>query len=94
MLIGLGWLELARGNMAVGTRDLEEAANTNSNVLSELTVAETYSRVGEAARAVTHLKRAFDLNRSCVDTVATSIQFRSLRQTGEGKALLGGYGIR
>lgn len=94
VLVGLGWLELARGNLLEGTRDLESAASTNTSVQAELTVAETYSRAGATERAMVHLERAIEMNRSCVDTIATSVQFRSLRQTQEVKGLLAEHGIR
>ena len=94
VLIGLGWLELARGNVEVGTRDLEAAASANSSVQSELTVAETYSRVGATEQAMAHLQRAIDMDRSCASTVQTSVQFTSLRETPEVKDLLTRSAIR
>lgn len=93
-LAGLGWLELARGDAADGTRDLEAAARTNLGVQSELNVAEVYARVSDTAHTAAHLRRAFAMDRRCPAVVATSLQFRSIRDTRDVKALLAAHGIR
>ena len=56
-------------------------------------VAEAYGLGDDVPRAVTHLRRALDLDRSCAGTVATSLSFRPIRQTEQVRSLLARYGI-
>jgi Tfp pilus assembly protein PilF len=93
-LVAFGWLALERGDIRTGTRNLESAANAHASVQSELNVAEVYTRVGMTRQAVVHMKRAFDMNRACVGTVAHSPQFQSIRQDPELEAMMAGYSVR
>ncbi len=92
-LVYLGLLELKTGQTVDGIRDLEAVLQLDQSARAELIVAETYGISGHLARAVTHLQRAFDLDRSCAGMVATSVAFRPIRQADEVKALLARFNI-
>jgi len=92
-LVYLGLLELKTARSEEGIRDLEAVISLDASARAELIVAEAYGMAGDAPRARTHLKRAFDLDRSCVATVATSVSFELVRQTDEVRSLLARYGI-
>lgn len=93
VLVQLGLLELKRGEVDEGIRDLEAAANIARNAQAELIVAEAYAVAGDMSRLSMHLKRAFDMNRSCAAMVAESQAFRSVRDAAEVIALLGEFGV-
>jgi tetratricopeptide (TPR) repeat protein len=92
-LIYLGLLDLKRGHTEEGIRQLETMLGFDNSAASELMVAETYSLAGDIPRAAVHMKRAFALNAACAGTVATSLAFKSVRQTPEVKQLLHEHGI-
>ena len=94
-LVYLGLLELKTGQTDAGIRDLDAALQLGEQgPRAELVVAETYGLGGDIPRAVVHLKRAFNLDRSCAGAVDKGIAFASIRQSAEVKALLAQYGIR
>ena len=89
----LGLFELKTGRTEDGIRDLESVIPLDASARAELIVAEAYGSGGDLPRAMTHIKRAFDLDPSCVGTVATSLSFSSIRQTEQVKSLLARYGV-
>ncbi len=94
-LVYLGLLELKTGQPDAGVRDLEAALQLGEQgPRAELVVAETYGVGGDIPRAVVHLRRAFNLDRTCVGAVDKGVAFASIRQSTEVKALLAQYGIR
>lgn len=94
-LVYLGLLELKTGQTDAGIRDLEAALQLGEQgPRAELVVAETYGLGGDIPRAVLHLKRAFNLDRTCARAVDKGIAFAPIRQSAEVKALLAQYGIR
>jgi tetratricopeptide (TPR) repeat protein len=93
-LVYLGLLELKTGQSENGVRDLEAVLQLDQSARAELIVAETYGVSGQLARAVIHLQRAFDLDRSCAGMVATSVAFKPIRHTGEVESLLARFGGR
>jgi tetratricopeptide (TPR) repeat protein len=93
-LVYLGLLELKTGRTDDGVRDLEAVLDLDRSARAEMVVAETYGLAGQVARAITHLQRAFDLDRSCVGVVDTGLAFAPIRQTNDVKSLLARYGVR
>ena len=94
-LVYLGLLELKTGQTDAGIRDLEAALQLGEQgPRAELVVAETYGLGGDIPRAVVHLKRAFNLDRTCAGAVDKGIAFAPIRQSAGVKALLAQYGIR
>jgi tetratricopeptide (TPR) repeat protein len=87
-LMDLGWLQLQQGNTVDGIESLEQAANTATSALNELTVAYVYGHAGDSHRAVTHMQRAFALDSACPRMVATGIAFEHLRTFPEVQHLL------
>jgi len=93
-LVYLGLLELKTGQTDAGIRDLDAALQLGEQgPRAELVVAETYGLAGDIPRAVVHLKRAFNLDRTCAGAVDKGIAFTPIRQAAEVKALLASYGI-
>ncbi len=92
-LVYLGLLELRTGRTEDGIRDLEAVIPLDASARAELIVAEAYGVGGDVPRAITHLKRAFDLDPSCVATVATSLSFKPIRRADGVESLLASYGI-
>ncbi len=92
-LVYLGLLELKSGRTESGISDLEAVMQLDQSPRAELIVAETYGVAGDVTRATAHLKRAFDLDRSCAAMVATAVTFKPVRDTAEVKSLLAQYGI-
>ncbi len=90
-LAGLGLLALARGDIEGGTRDLEAASSANLTAPSELNIAELYARGGRTRQAAAHMKNAFDMNRACVGTVESLLQFQSIRQQPEVQSIIAAY---
>ena len=91
----LGLYELKTGQSEAGIRDLEAALQLGEQgPRAELVVAETYGLAGDIPRAVMHIKRAFNLDRTCVGAVDKGVAFAPIRQTAEVKSLLAQYGIR
>jgi len=83
------------GQTDAGIRDLEAALQLGEQgPRAELVVAETYGLGGDIPRAVVHLKRAFNLDRTCAGAVDKGIAFAPIRQSAEVKALLAQYSIR
>lgn len=93
-LVSQGLLALKTGLVDDGIRDLEGAIALDQSARAELVVAETYGLGGEILRAVTHLERAFGLDRTCVGAVDKGLAFAPIRQSAEVKALLARYGVR
>jgi len=93
-LVYVGLLELKTGRTEEGIRDLEAVMHLDASARAELIVAEAYGLAGDVSRASTHLKRAFDLDRACAATVATSLSFEPIRRTDEVTSLLARYGLR
>jgi tetratricopeptide (TPR) repeat protein len=93
-LVYLGLLELMSGRPEDGIRDLEAVMQLDQSPRAELIVAETYGAAGDAERASTHLKRAFDLDASCAAMVATSVAFKPIRDTAPVTSLLARYKTR
>ena len=94
-LVYLGLLELKTGQTEAGIRDLDAALQLGEQgPRAELVVAETYGLAGDVPRAVVHLKRAFNLDRTCAGAVDKGVAFAPIRQSAEVKALLAQYGIR
>jgi tetratricopeptide (TPR) repeat protein len=92
-LVYLGLFELKTGRTEDGIRDLESVIPLDASARAELIVAEAYGWGGDLPRAMTHIKRAFDLDPSCVGTVATSLSFSPVRQTDQVRSLLARYGV-
>ena len=93
-LLYFGFLDLKRGNTEQGVAELEDAVKKSPSSRSDLIVAEVYATVGDVARAVSHMKKAFGSDPACAGMVDTSLSFRSVRDTPEVKRLLEEYGIR
>jgi tetratricopeptide (TPR) repeat protein len=94
VLVYLGFLALKTGNIEEGVGHLEAFVSRSPSARSELIVAEVYGITGQAARAVEHLRRAFELDRSCAGMVKTSIAFASVRDDPAARQLLAQYGAR
>ena len=90
-LVLLGLLALKRGDLEAGERDLEEAARLHRTPQSELFVAEAYAAAADPAHLMLHLKRAFDMDASCIRFVNSSPAFRIMRDTPPVRRLLDQY---
>lgn len=93
-LVYLGLLELILGPAETGISDLEAVLRLDASARAELVVAEAYGLAGEVSRAIPHLQRAFDLDRSCAEMVDTARAFAPIRTDPEVSALLARYGVR
>jgi Tfp pilus assembly protein PilF len=87
-LVYLGMLELKTGRTEEGIQDLESVFRLDQSARAELVVAETYGLAGALDHAVTHLRRAFDLDPACVQTVDTGRAFVPIRHAGAVEDLL------
>lgn len=93
-LVYLGLLELKSGRGEEGINDLEAVIRLDATARAELVVAEAYGLADHVGRAIPHLQRAFDLDRSCAAMVDTARAFERIRPTEAVKALLARYGVR
>lgn len=93
-LVYLGLLELRSGRLEEGVNDLEAVIRLDATARAELVVAEAYGLAGHVERALPHLQRAFDLDRSCAAMVDTARAFEQIRSNQAVNELLTRYGLR